>query len=104
MDFYNRNTVGELTSRLSADIAQIQETLRTTVAEFFRQIVMIVGGVMYLTYVSWKLALIMLATVPVIAIVAVMAMMARLKPGPPDRVWDANRNGTRTSREYMARF
>lgn len=71
MDFYNRNTVGELTSRLSSDVTQIQETLRTTVAEFFRQIVMVVGGVLYLCFVSWKLALIMLATVPVIAIVAV---------------------------------
>ncbi len=71
MDFYNKNTVGELTSRLSSDVTQIQETLRTTVAEFFRQIVMIVGGVLYLGFVSWKLALIMLATVPVIAIVAV---------------------------------
>jgi ABC-type multidrug transport system fused ATPase/permease subunit len=71
MDFFNKNTVGELTSRLSSDIAQLQETLRTTVAEFFRQLVMVVGGVLYLGFVSWKLALIMLATVPVIAIVAV---------------------------------
>jgi len=70
MDFYNRNTVGELTSRLSSDITQLQETLRTTVAEFFRQVVMVVGGVLYLGFVSWKLALIMLATVPIIAIVA----------------------------------
>ena len=72
MDFYNRHTVGELTSRLSSDITQIQETLRTTVAEFFRQIVMVVGGIAYLTFVSWKLALIMLATVPVITVVAVL--------------------------------
>lgn len=71
MDFYNRNTVGELTSRLSSDITQLQETMRTTIAEFFRQIVMVAGGVLYLGFVSWKLALIMLATVPVIAIVAV---------------------------------
>ena len=72
MDFYNRNTVGELTSRLSADITQIQETLRTTVAEFFRQIVMVIGGIIFLMFVSWKLALIMVATVPVIVIVAVL--------------------------------
>ncbi|MDH4473370.1 MAG: ABC transporter ATP-binding protein [Fluviicola sp.] len=71
MDFYNRNTVGELTSRLSADITQIQETLRTTIAEFFRQLVMIVGGILILGFISWKLALIMLATVPVIALIAV---------------------------------
>lgn len=71
MDFFNKNKVGELTSRLSSDIVQIQETLRTTIAEFFRQIVIIVGGIAFLTIISLKLALIMLATVPAMAIFAV---------------------------------
>jgi ABC-type multidrug transport system fused ATPase/permease subunit len=72
MDFFNRNKVGELTSRLSSDITQIQETLRTTIAEFFRQIIIVVGGILFLFFISWKLALIMLGTVPVMAIVAVI--------------------------------
>jgi ABC-type multidrug transport system fused ATPase/permease subunit len=71
MDFFNQNKVGELTSRISSDIEKIQETLRTTIAEFFRQIVIIVGGISFLVLISGKLALIMLATVPVMAIVAV---------------------------------
>jgi ABC-type multidrug transport system fused ATPase/permease subunit len=71
MDFFNQNTVGELTSRISSDIAQLQETLRTTIAEFFRQIVIVVGGIIFLGIISMKLALIMLATVPVMAIIAV---------------------------------
>lgn len=72
MDFFNSNKVGELTNRISNDITQIQETLRTTVAEFFRQAVVVVGGIVLLFYFSWKLALIMLATVPVMAIIAVI--------------------------------
>lgn len=72
MDFFNTSKVGELTSRISNDITQIQETMRTTIAEFFRQLVIVVGGVLLLFYFSWKLALIMLATVPVMAIVAVI--------------------------------
>ncbi len=71
MDFFNRNKVGELTSRISSDIEKIQETMRTTIAEFFRQIVIILGGITFLVVISGKLALIMLATVPVMAIVAV---------------------------------
>jgi len=71
MDFFNKNKVGELTSRVSADITQVQETLRTTIAEFFRQIFTILFGVIFLAIISWKLALIMLASVPVVAIVAV---------------------------------
>lgn len=92
MDFYNRNTVGELTSRLSADITQIQETLRTTVAEFFRQIVMIVGGILILVFISWKLALIMVGTVPVIAIVAVFfgRFIKRLSKEAQDQTAIAN--------------
>lgn len=92
MDFFNRNTVGELTSRLSSDITQIQETLRTTVAEFFRQIVMIVGGISILLFISWKLALIMLGTVPVIAIVAVIfgRFIRRLAKEAQDKTANAN--------------
>jgi ABC-type multidrug transport system fused ATPase/permease subunit len=72
MDFFNQHKVGELTSRLASDITQVQETMRTTIAEFFRQIVMIVGGIAFLMMISWKLSLIMLGTVPVMAIVAVV--------------------------------
>lgn len=71
MDFFNKNKVGEVTSRMSADITKVQDTLRTTIAEFFRQMVMIIGGVTLLVVLSWKLALIMLATLPVMAITAV---------------------------------
>lgn len=72
MDYFNINKVGELTSRLSNDISQIQDTMRTTVAEFFRQIVIVFGGTVFLFFISWKLALIMFATVPVMAIIAVV--------------------------------
>ncbi len=72
MDFFNRNKVGELTSRIASDITLIQDTLRTTIAEFFRQIIIIIGSIVFITIVSWRLALIMLATVPVMALVAVL--------------------------------
>ena len=72
MDFFNKNKVGELTSRISSDITQIQTTLQTTIAEFFRQIVIIVGGITFLAFISMKLALIMLGTLPVIIVIAVI--------------------------------
>jgi ABC-type multidrug transport system fused ATPase/permease subunit len=72
MDFFNQNKVGELSSRLSSDITQIQETLKTTIAEFFRQLVIVVGGIAFIFVFSWKLALIMLLTVPVMAVIAVI--------------------------------
>lgn len=72
MDFFNTHKVGELTSRIASDITQIQETMRTTIAEFFRQLVIVVGGIIFLILISWKLSLIMLGTVPVMAIIAVI--------------------------------
>lgn len=92
MDFFNRNKVGELTSRLSSDITQIQETLRTTIAEFFRQIIIVVGGILFLFFISWKLALIMLGTVPVMAIIAVIfgRYIRRLSKEAQDYVAQSN--------------
>ncbi len=70
--FYNSNKVGELTSRIATDINLLQDTLNTTIAEFFRQFITIILGVGFILYASWQLALWMLATVPVVAIVAVI--------------------------------
>ena len=72
LDFFNKNKVGELTSRLSADITLIQDTLKTTLAEFLRQIIVISGSIIFITIISWRLSLIMLAIVPVMAIIAVL--------------------------------
>lgn len=92
MDFFNQNKVGELTSRISSDITQIQETLRTTIAEFFRQVIIISGSIVFIFLTSWKLALIMLATVPVMAIVAVLfgRFIRKLSKQAQDYTADSN--------------
>jgi len=72
INFFNKNKVGELTSRITADITLIQETLQTTLAEFIRQFAVIIIGIVLLFYFSSKLALIMLATLPIAAIIAVI--------------------------------
>lgn len=72
LDFYNRNKVGELTSRIATDINLLQETLNTTIAEFFRQFVTIGVALIVILYVSWELALWMLAVVPLLAIIAIV--------------------------------
>lgn len=72
MEFFNKNKVGDLTSRIASDITLVQDTLRTTIAEFIRQIIIVIGSVVFITIVSWRLALIMLAIIPVMAIIAVV--------------------------------
>src|SRR5690554_5271826 len=72
MDFFNRNKVGELTSRIATDINQLQTTLTTTLAEFVRQVITIVVGIAALVWLSPRLALIMVAVIPAVAILAVV--------------------------------
>ena len=72
MQFFNERRVGDLSSRLSSDISTIQETLTITVAEFVRQIVIIVAGVIWLVSYSYKLTLVMLLSLPVMIILIVI--------------------------------
>jgi ABC transporter fused permease/ATP-binding protein len=72
MSFFSQKRVGELNSRISADIAQIQDTLTTTIAEFLRQFILIVGGIVLLATESVKLTLLMLSVVPLVAVAAVI--------------------------------
>ncbi|MCC6599791.1 MAG: ABC transporter ATP-binding protein [Crocinitomicaceae bacterium] len=72
MQFFNERRVGDLGSRLSSDISTIQETLQWTLAEFIRQIVIIVIGIGGLVAFSYKLTLVMLGSLPVMIIVMVV--------------------------------
>ena len=72
MSFYSQKRVGELNSRISADISQLQDTFTTTIAEFLRQFILIIGGFVILGSISPKLTLMMLAIVPVVAVAAVI--------------------------------
>lgn len=92
VSFYNKNKTGELTSRISADIGQLQDTFNTILAEFLRQFITIIIGVTFLAFISWKLALIMLATVPVMAIIAVFfgRFIKKISRQAQDKVAESN--------------
>jgi ABC-type multidrug transport system fused ATPase/permease subunit len=90
--FYNKNKTGELTSRISADIGQLQETFNTILAEFIRQFIVIIVGVTFLAFISWKLVFIMLGTIPVMAIVAVFfgRFIKKISRQAQDKVAESN--------------
>jgi len=71
MSFFMNRRVGELNSRISADIALLQETFTTTLAQFLRQVITIIGGIALLTYISPHLTGFMLLIIPLISLVAV---------------------------------
>lgn len=68
--FLEERRVGELTSRITSDVTQVQGVVSLTIAEFIRQIIVFLGGVFIIVFTMPKLALIMLATVPIVVISA----------------------------------
>ncbi|SMG22860.1 ABC transporter ATP-binding protein [Sphingobacterium psychroaquaticum] len=72
IEFFANRRVGELNSRLSADLTQIQDTLTTTLAEVLRQMISLGLGVCLLVFVSPKLALMNLSILPIIIVTAII--------------------------------
>ena len=92
LTLFNERRVGELNSRLSADLTLLQSVFTTTTAEFLRQIVTILGGIVMLSFISMRLTFFMLALVPVIAIVAVIfgRFIRKLSKETQQKIADSN--------------
>ncbi|MBK8081193.1 MAG: ATP-binding cassette domain-containing protein [Saprospiraceae bacterium] len=70
--FFEERRIGELTSRITTDIEQLQNVFSVTLAEFIRQVVVIVSGVAIIVYWTPSLSLIMLFTFPLVVVVAMI--------------------------------
>lgn len=71
LSFYDKNRVGELMSRITNDVTQLQDALSWTLGEFLRQIFTLIIGGIFIFWVSPSLSLWMISTFPVVIIVAV---------------------------------
>lgn len=92
MKFFDTRRVGDLNSRVSADITAIQDVFTTTLAELLRQIIIIFGGILALLYFSVTLTLLMLATLPVMIIAAILfgRFIRKLSKRTQDQVAESN--------------
>jgi ABC-type multidrug transport system fused ATPase/permease subunit len=72
MRFFGEHRVGELSSRLSNDLSQIQDTMTFTIAQIIRQTMMCVIGFTAIAVTSLRLSLVMLASVPVLMLLGVL--------------------------------
>ena len=70
--FFEERRVGELTSRMTSDVQQLQDILSFTLAEFFRQILTLTVGITALFVWYPRLTLFMVATFPVLVIGAII--------------------------------
>jgi ATP-binding cassette subfamily B protein len=72
MTFFGQRRVGELNSRLAADLTQIESTLIMVVPQFLRQTLILLGGIILIASTSARLTLIMLSAVPPVIVLAVV--------------------------------
>lgn len=66
--FFEKTRSGELVSRLTADVEQLYNAFSITIAEFLRQVIILVAGILFLAFTTPQLALIMLAIFPIIVV------------------------------------
>ena len=89
--FFAERRTGELTSRLSTDVSQIQGVVSHQLAEFCRQVLGLVGGVALLIYLQPRLLLTAVGVVPLVVAAAFFfgRRLRRTTVGVQDRVADA---------------
>ena len=78
MGFFVLNSTGHLMSRLNSDVEQVQEAVSTTVAEFFRESVLLISLVVWIFYIDWKLAGLSLLIAPA-ALTLTLTMGKRIR-------------------------
>jgi len=69
--FFEENKSGDLISRLTADVDQLYTTFSISLAEFLRQIIVLIVGIFFLGITTPMLSLIMLLTIPVVVVSAI---------------------------------
>ncbi len=66
--FFEKRRVGELTSRITADVSMLEEVLQYYIAEFVRQGVTMIFGLVIIAWISPRLTITMLVSFPPIVI------------------------------------
>ncbi|MEP6491462.1 MAG: ABC transporter transmembrane domain-containing protein [bacterium] len=89
--FFTERRTGELTSRLSADLAVLQSLLSTWISETSRQVLFLVGGITLLTLTHPRLMTTTLAVVPIVVGAAILfgKRLRKASTGVQDRIAEA---------------
>jgi len=68
ISFFHTHRSGELSARFAGDLEILREALMTTVPQFARQTVILIGGLLFIFCSSVKLSLFMLALIPIVVL------------------------------------
>ena len=89
--FFANTRTGDLTSRLTNDVGSVRDAVTQALAELLTQSLSLVGSVVLMTVLNWRLSLIIFVVVPFVMVVAIVAGRAirKLAKQIQDRLADA---------------
>jgi ATP-binding cassette subfamily B protein len=64
LSYFDQQSTGDLISRATNDIAKIGNNIQVSVSQIFNSLLMVVGILVMMFFISWELALVFLLTVP----------------------------------------
>jgi ABC-type multidrug transport system fused ATPase/permease subunit len=70
--FYDRSRIGELISRITADVTLLHDSLSITLAEFIRQVATLLIGTLIIFFTTPKLTFFMLAVFPLVIVLGLV--------------------------------
>lgn len=86
--FFEENSPSEISTRMTADTAQIEQVVGTTISVALRNALMATGGIAYLLYLAPQLTLLLVVAVPVVLLPIVIfgRRLRKLSRSSQDRV------------------
>ncbi|MCM1992606.1 ABC transporter ATP-binding protein [Oceanirhabdus seepicola] len=72
LSFFDKTPVGKIVTRLTNDMFNINQMFTSVIISFLKDIAIIVGTIVFMMLINFKLALISLSTLPIIILVSIL--------------------------------
>jgi ABC-type multidrug transport system fused ATPase/permease subunit len=70
--FFDRNPVGRLSTRVTNDVENLNELFKSVMVTLFKDILLLLGIIVLLAVLNWRLALLCFALIPVVFVLAML--------------------------------